>query len=233
MWRIREEQGRSAQEHMATDVRLAQEGLPTLRLFTWNPPAISLGWKQPRPDWMSVDGLQRQRVELVERPTGGGMALHGSDLSCSVVAPHGSSHPLRELMGSICRVVAEACEAFGVQADVVLDPVHGRRAMMCLTEPSEYAVLMRSRKVAGFAIRRYTDSWLVQGSWLVRPLPSALKRILPASVLTALAARAVSLSEAAGQAVELKDVASVLKERWIANEASAASIAPEGIADAL
>nr|WP_278003705.1 lipoate--protein ligase family protein [Nodosilinea sp. TSF1-S3] len=60
---------------------------PTLRFYTWHPAAISLGASQRRqmPDhWQSLV-WQGQRVELVQRPTGGRGVLHQGDLTYALV----------------------------------------------------------------------------------------------------------------------------------------------------
>jgi len=59
-------------------------------------------------------------------------------------------------------------------------------------------VLVGSRKVAGFALRRFKHSWLIQGSLLVRPLPDAVGAMLPRAVKDVLGARAIALSDAIG-----------------------------------
>ncbi|WP_242024116.1 biotin/lipoate A/B protein ligase family protein [Nodosilinea sp. FACHB-13] len=63
---------------------------PTLRFYTWNPAAISLGASQRRqmPDhWQSLV-WQGQPVELVQRPTGGRGVLHQGDLTYALVTSH-------------------------------------------------------------------------------------------------------------------------------------------------
>lgn len=60
---------------------------PTLRFYTWNPPAISLGRSQRRrvPDhWRSLT-WQGQPIELVQRPSGGRGVLHQGDLTYALV----------------------------------------------------------------------------------------------------------------------------------------------------
>lgn len=198
---------RSGTEHMARDERLAQEGVPTMRLFRWDPPACSLGWKQSLPVWLDVPRLLVEGLGVVERPTGGGAAFHGSDLACAVVAPVHGGRPLRQLMEALCGLITQACRSFGVEAWRALDVPGAGRITVCLTEPSSYAVFAGTRKLAGFAVRRYPESWLIQGSVLVRPLPEPLVRILPAFVQRQLAARAVSLSEAAGRLIHEEDLA--------------------------
>ena len=91
-WRVIVGGPQTAAEQMATDARLAEEAIPTIRLFTWSPPAVSLGWKQPCPDWLRGDRWAASPCEFVERPTGGGIAFHGSDLSLAVVIPRSGHH---------------------------------------------------------------------------------------------------------------------------------------------
>jgi len=85
------------------------------------------------------------------------------------------------------------------------------RITYCLTETSPYAVMIAQRKVAGFALRRYPESWLIQGSLLVRPFPEAMERALPAEVVESVRRRAVSLAEASGALLTEAAVA----QRWL------------------
>jgi lipoate-protein ligase A len=229
-WRVLVETDRDVAEQMVYDEQLAREGLPTIRLFTWKAAAISRGYKQPPPDWLTKEhggwrmadcGLSshsiqhptsniRNSVTVVERPTGGGMAFHGSDVCVAVVVPPSLGMALAQVMGWVCGSAVAVCRAFGVDTRALLD-AHGEgRAPYCLTEPTVYSVVAKERKLAGFAIRRYRESWLIQGSLLVRPLPDALRRALPPAVNEALEARALSLAEAAACALDEQDVL----KRW-------------------
>jgi lipoate-protein ligase A len=201
---------RSAAEQMALDERLALEAQPSVRLFTWNPPAISLGFKQSLPDWFDAARWHASGLELVERPTGGGIAFHGSDVSISIVVPRPSCPPISLLMRSVCESAVRLCGSYGREATSVLSVPQAERVDYCLTQPSPYAVFLSGRKVAGFALRRFPNSWLVQGSLLVRPLPTLLARALPQELRDQLAQRAIALSEIAGTWVDEVDVA----QRW-------------------
>lgn len=209
-WRIVFGGAANGAEQMALDESLAREALPTARLFTWNPPAMSLGWKQPRPAWLEPKRWQAAGLELVERPTGGGVAVHGSDCSIAVVVPRDASIPLGVVMATVCRSAVRICRSYGVEAETVVDVRGTRRVIYCLTELSSYAVLAGSRKLAGFALRRYPQSWLIQGSLLVGPIPAPLAAAMPEETRRQFAARAVALSEAAGRALRAQDVA----KRW-------------------
>src|SRR5262249_52777533 len=72
--------------------RLSGASPPTLRLYAWAPPTISLGYGQPLDDRIDLDAAARMGIGLVRRPTGGSAILHeGPDLELtySVVAAAG------------------------------------------------------------------------------------------------------------------------------------------------
>jgi len=171
---------------------------------------MSYGWKQELPLWVNVAACRANGIELVERPTGGGIAFHGSDLSVSLVVPRALALPLESVMGAMCEAAVKLCETYGVKATCALTSHEHSRITYCLTQPSPYTVLIDGRKVAGFALRRYPQTWLVQGSFLARPLPETLRRALPEDVAAELRARAVSLEEAASSDVKEAHLA----ERW-------------------
>ncbi|MBI3331310.1 MAG: hypothetical protein HYZ96_04265 [Candidatus Omnitrophica bacterium] len=201
---------------MARDAALAQEPVATARLYRWAPPAVSLGWKQPRPEWLTPARWAAAGLEVVERPTGGGIAVHGSDVSIGIVVPRAGGWRLETLMSAVCRSAAELCRSYGVAASPLLDAPEYGRVTYCLAEPSPYAVLVDGKKVAGFALRRYSRAWLIQGSLLVRPVPEVLARAMPSDAIRGLQVRAVSLAEAAAEAVTEAGTA----ERWAARWAS-------------
>ncbi len=211
-WRVLIDGVQPAGEQMARDVSLAAEAQPTLRLFWWHPPAVSLGWKQPSPAWLT---RAPENVAVVERPTGGGIALHGSDLSMSVIVPREHGVPLRTIMEAVCACAVTLCQAHGAEGANCGDEEAGP-IVYCLTQRSPYAVYLGERKVAGFALRRYPQSWLIQGSLLVAPLPAALVAVLPRDVRQTLEARAVSLAEATQSCLIAETVAATAASSWAA-----------------
>ena len=197
-WRVLIDEARSAAGHMAYDERLAREDTLTVRFFRWDPPAISLGFKQPLPAWLNPFDLRPSTFDLVERPTGGGIAFHGSDVSFAVVLPRTDDRSPRSIMTAICGSAQHLCASYGIEATTLLEQPGTERITYCLLQPSSYAVLIGDRKVAGLALRRYPQSWLIQGSLLARPLPQPLRSALPIEVVERLDCRAVSLEQAAG-----------------------------------
>ena len=214
-WRILQYDAPTALEQMAVDEQLAKEAQPTLRLFRWSRPAFSLGFKQPMPAWMDRERLASYGVEVVERPTGGGIAVHGSDLSCSVVVPHEAGvTTLRALMQSVCETLAGAVQSFGVACRWLDDGVTSQRIDYCLTEESPYAIMVGERKLCGLALRRYPASWLVQGSLLVRPLPTVFTRVMPREIVEAFQIRAISLEETIGRPIVDDELTTRIMEVW-------------------
>ena len=211
-WTILIERGRSARSQMAFDGRLAQEAVPLVRLFTWDPPAVSFGCRQPRPDWFDEARWRDSGFDWVERPTGGGIALHGSDVSLAVVVPRAIGLPLDRLMGLVCQSAVRLCRSYELEATPQLEAERPRRITYCLSEQSPYAVTIDGYKVGGFALRRYRESWLIQGSLLVRSLPRRMAQAIPREVTEALRQRALSLAEASATPVTESDVV----RRWAA-----------------
>lgn len=195
---------------MACDVALAEEASPTVRFFTWAPPAVSLGWKQRAPEWLS----SAEPIEVVERPTGGGIAFHGSDVSVAIIVPRALAFPLEVLMRSVCHGAARLCDGYGAEVTCVLEAHAEGRITYCLSQPSPYAILSDSRKLAGFALRRYPKSWLIQGSLLIRPMPAPLLRSIPDAVGQQLRMRAISLSEATHTVLDERTVAVQWAQHW-------------------
>ena len=69
---------------------------PTLRLYSWQPACLSLGYAQPFAD-ADQAALERFGWQIVRRPTGGRAILHTDELTYSVSGPQ--SEP--RLAGSV------------------------------------------------------------------------------------------------------------------------------------
>ena len=63
-----------------------RRSLPTLRLFSWEPPTLSLGYAQKSSE-VNFQQLHEHGWGLVRRPTGGRAILHTDELTYSVTAP--------------------------------------------------------------------------------------------------------------------------------------------------
>ncbi len=204
---------------MLIDEQLAAQAQPTVRVFQWKQPAVSLGYGQPPPAWVERSWLSTQGVEQVVRPTGGGIALHGSDLSFSVVAPIVPRERVGALMEQVAVRLTRSLRACGVWSEWRQDVECRNRITYCLTEDSPYALMIGKRKVGGLALRRVRTNWLIQGSILMRPLPAVFQRVLPEEVKWSFDTHSISLEEAKGGPLTEFAVVHALRQAWRASGA--------------
>jgi len=75
---------------MEIDLRMmsqcADEGIGIIRLYTWNPKALSLGSHQ-KTDRIDSLFVKDQGIDFVHRPTGGKAVLHDRELTYAVAVP--------------------------------------------------------------------------------------------------------------------------------------------------
>lgn len=181
--------------NMAVDETLAEglrdgEGMPVLRMFGWNPPAVSLGYSQLLHREVDVEKCRRAGIDLVRRPTGGRAVLHWEELTYSVICPEGDA----KLGGTIdltCRIVGE-CLVLGLQlfgVDAALEMAGPKRnaprprtaAAPCFSSISRWEVTCKGRKLIGSAQRRMQGVILQHGSLLLGAQHRRLVELLPPS----------------------------------------------------
>jgi len=195
---------------------------PTLRLYAWDPPCLSLGRAQPL-DHIDLDRLQAEGWDWVRRPTGGRAILHTDELTYAVAGP--MDHPdlgggvldsYRRLSAGLVR----ALEILGVWPDPpVGTPAdeEGRRQPICFDVPSAYEITVGGKKLIGSAQVRRGGGVLQHGTL---PLQGDLTRISRALRYRAegdrLAAgehlldHATTLSKVTGRAVSWDEAARAL-----------------------
>ena len=154
---------RNAAMNMAIDEALLQNAkVPSLRSYRWDHAALSFGYFGKFTD-VEAQGKER---ELVRRWTGGGIVLHGDDLTYSIVIPAGDPAFARSTM-SIYEKVHEALRnalvATGQHAVVAAISDAGYNGH-CFANPVRADVLVNGQKVAGAAQRKTRAGLLQQGS---------------------------------------------------------------------
>ena len=131
--------------------------------------ALSFGYFGNFSDVAIYDGER----DLVRRWTGGGIVLHGDDLTYSIVIPlHNAALAESSLAiyERIHRALAEALNGIGECAEVVGStrsadrPLHGVATNNCFANPVRADVMVDGRKIAGAAQRRTRRGLLHQGS---------------------------------------------------------------------
>jgi lipoate-protein ligase A len=157
--------------------------LPTLRLFAWTPPCLSLGYAQPCAD------VDRRRLadrgwDLVRRPTGGKAILHTEELTYTVVAPHSEPRLAGGILESYKRLslaLLEALSLLGISAQSLQTPFgsveQDKHNPVCFEMPSNYEITVASKKIIGSAQARRQAGILQHGSL---PLHGDIARITEA-----------------------------------------------------
>jgi lipoate-protein ligase A len=171
-WWLFNDIARDAAWNMAVDeallVRAAEIGRPVLRLYDWAKPAVSIGYFQKFPEDLAAQG-----IEVVRRPTGGGLVDHRGDVTYTVVLP--PTHRIaqecpQESYNILHRCVVAALKSVGIAATLAPNQKPGSprpNASACMTNPTRFDVMFGDRKIAGAAQRRTKTGLLHQGSiWM-------------------------------------------------------------------
>ena len=165
-----EVEARSAAMNMAIDEALLQSVTrPVLRFYQWARPALSFGY------FGSFAEIAAEEVwrDIVRRWTGGGIVLHGHDLTYSVILPNtGSQHapPPRMIYSQIHGALRSALPR---HMNVALaSHAAPKVSQACFANPVEADLLADGRKIAGAAQRRTRAGLLHQGSIQHDALPA-------------------------------------------------------------
>ena len=145
---------------------------PTLRLYQWNEPTISLGYFQQYDSILELDD-PICRLPVVRRLTGGGAILHDLELTYSITlatsdpAINGAPNRLYELMHrAITRSLADV-GARALACGETDDSSAGRGPFFCFARRHKYDLLFGRDKIAGSAQRRTRSAVLQHGSIVV------------------------------------------------------------------
>ncbi len=142
---------------------------PTLRLYAWSPPAVSLGCKQPLPSSIDRAALRARSIDLVRRPTGGRAVLHEGEWTYAVAGRIGSHEFPGGVLDTYERIAAALLAAFeilGLGAEAraggrdpgPLDP------RSCFEVAAPHEIVIGSEKVVGSAQARRRRGFLQHGS---------------------------------------------------------------------
>jgi lipoyl(octanoyl) transferase len=164
-------------------LRQGQVSLPTLRLYAWDPPCLSLGHAQPFAD-VDEERLKARDWEVVRRATGGRAILHTDELTYSVIAPLDEPRVEGSVLESYNRL-AQALLLAVKRLEVPVEMKEGKTDNngspnpVCFEVPSTYEITVNGKKLIGSAQARKKEGVLQHGSL---PLTGDLTRICQALV---------------------------------------------------
>jgi lipoyl(octanoyl) transferase len=204
--------------------RVDQEGEPAvLRVYGWEPPAISIGRHQRMEDF-DLAALERSGIDLVRRPTGGRAILHAHELTYSVVMPAAGRSP-REVYRFISEGLLRALRLLGIDARLterdegLRTPPDDPHSLPCFSSSAKDELQFANRKLAGSAQRRYGRAVLQHGSLLLGPEHRRIVEFLSPNVQDArtlleadLANHTIDAESILGRAVSFEECARALKD---------------------
>lgn len=229
-WRVIDDGALGGSWNMATDraiLTACGEGKapPTLRLYGWTEPTLTIGYAQNSCREVDLDRCRSLGIPVVQRPTGGRALLHDKELTYSLVAP--IPHPrfpsnLRDAFREVSEALLFSLRWIGIQDAEMAKPARSfsrERSPSCFSSLNHHEITVKNKKLIGSAQRRTSRSFLQQGSlWIDcdRELMNSLFRFdLPearARNLEILQHRTISLNQLCGMEVGYLEAAQAFQK---------------------
>jgi len=175
-WRLIRNGPLSGALNMAVDEVLLNEvaqarSAPVLRLYRWQPAAVSLGYAQRGERQVNFEACRRHGIDVVRRLTGGRAVLHHREITYAVIARE-NVPPFSSSILDNYRLIADALlSAYtGLEVQCTLEPRRRRTeyvreaSNVCFAAPSSYEIVRNGRKLTGSAQKRQGGAFLQHGS---------------------------------------------------------------------
>ncbi len=187
-WFLIDDKPASGASNMAVDEFLLKRsenegGAPVLRLYSFRPPAITIGYHQDAECAIDMAAAAVAGLDVVRRITGGRALLHDGELTYSVTAPLGPpfGQGLADTFLAIAGVIVSALRSASVTAEIGgVRHGSGESAMSspCLVSTSRHEITAGGRKISGSAQRRTGRAFIQHGSILLRSGSERIERYL-------------------------------------------------------
>ncbi|MGD8813642.1 MAG: biotin/lipoate A/B protein ligase family protein [Anaerolineales bacterium] len=152
---------------------------PTLRLYAWEPPCLSLGYAQSYAD-VDHARLKKKGWDLVRRPSGGRAILHTDELTYALIAPNHHRDFKGGVLGSyrhFSQGLVKTLVLLGLKPEmqvVGLNQDEWQHSPVCFQIPSIYEITVQGKKLVGSAQVRRRNGALQHGTL---PLTGDITRI--------------------------------------------------------
>jgi len=219
-WRLILDQKCDGYYNMAVDeaILLGYDSvkIPTLRVYGWDKPFISLGYNQSFEKVLNSD----EKIPSVRRITGGSAILHHKELTYSLVCSLEDLELPRAVKASyrtICSFLKYFYHQLGLEASFASDLDFknqktkerlGQYKNFCFSSWQHLDLLIEGKKIGGNAQRRRKDIIFQHGSIPQEIDFSRIRRTIKDS--GELEARAISLEQALGKSLDFDLLSSLL-----------------------
>ena len=161
----------SAAMNMAIDEavllhHLRGEAPPTLRVFRWAAPSISLGRFQSVEREILRDVCERQGIELVRRPTGGRAVYHRDEFTYSIIISkrYGVPSGIVAAYTYLAQGLQAALTLLGIHSELSDERVNKHPSAACFASSTQADLTSGGFKLIGSAQVWKDDALLQQGS---------------------------------------------------------------------
>jgi len=165
-WRIIETGALEPSANMAFDEAILRGyqrhcSPPTLRIYGWKRPGISLGYSQNPKDDLDIELCRKKSMPFVRRITGGGIILHNNEITYSLVCSK-EDLGLPGHVSASYKIISSFLIAFysalGIKAEFACDaPACGTLGIvsaLCFAAKEKYDIVSNGRKIGGSAQKR-------------------------------------------------------------------------------
>ncbi|MBU2265805.1 MAG: lipoate--protein ligase family protein, partial [Candidatus Omnitrophica bacterium] len=169
-WRLILDKRSDGAWNMAVDEAIlanySNQRIPTLRIYGWQEPYISLGYSQEPEEVLRPDNA----FPFVRRITGGGCILHHKEVTYSIVCALedlGLPAGVKESYRMLCGFLFDFYRSLGLFASFAKDSQQAdlrRPAAFCFSNWEEFDLVIAGKKIGGNAQRRKRNLIFQQGT---------------------------------------------------------------------
>jgi lipoate-protein ligase A len=169
----------SPHRNMEIDIELAEESFRKksffFRWYGWDRLCLSFGYSQKE-----LYSTYEVDIPKVLRPTGGGILLHGWDISYAFTTPNGIFKSPLQLYRFISEIFIETFRGLGVEATFSRNKKGDyRRRGLCQLFPTFGEVTYRGKKLVASAVREFKrGNYLIHGSIYISYNPTLAGKYL-------------------------------------------------------
>lgn len=166
-WRFIDTGLNNPQWNMSIDEALLshfeQTKLPILRLYQWEP-SLSFGRFSKIADNINIEELYKNSIPYVRRITGGGILVHGGEISYTLVLPRTfvSTLGVKKAYQYLCSFIINFYKNIGLHPQFAIQsniPCH--HSEICLVGNESYDILVQDKKIGANA-QRHTKNAILQ-----------------------------------------------------------------------
>jgi lipoyl(octanoyl) transferase len=211
-WRIIDTGPQGPFANMALDEALLlgyelHDSPPTLRIYGWQPTAISIGYSQDPQAILDADLVRKESMQFVRRITGGGIIMHGDEITYSLVCSKSDLDIPARVVSSykmICSFLISFYKTLGIDASFACDAnseeTLGIPSALCFAAKEKYDITVNGRKIGGSAQKRLKNVIFQHGS-----IPIGRVNIKEAA----------SLEDILGRRPDIKELSRLLQESFV------------------